>query len=575
VKIKAIFKAEKFGNICVNGKDYRARNFFQETIYESGVKNSELYGELSNYLEVNKINYSYLMQYFLRYSLGIFNHSALETIIFYIKILDEFVDEDLELEVEDYYESTFVNCAKIVCKKKNVKLKIVSSKYKKKSILFNQFFIPTTTLALFVRYGIGLLRRIFRRTNFTQKKILFLANLRFCNPNVEKNKIFGKIISFLPKNSYKVLRYNKINSPAYIFEFINKYFWQKNAYIGDYYTLKHFFSCRKTFQKVKHNWKTLPKKKLKELCSYKGYNFYPILKPRLDAIFNHMCYIAVDATEIANAIKKKEKYSLLVIDHEENMYGKALIMGEKRKTYALSHELIYPGCVHTHIKSKNKRPLPDLKFVWGQYSKQVLVDYCNYPEQIIKITGSPKFDALLTNKFNLKKIKERYKLSNKDKILYIHQNTSIEGLKVVKKIAELNSKYEIIFKPHPTSNEGPIKKFFSTKPSNLILVKKTENTDELIFASKYIIHESSTSGLEAMLMDKIVFCLNMTNKPYPGLPYGKAHIICHSPEEFTKKLKNCNEASVRKNMTEFIKELHPGLKGDASRIIANYCAKDI
>ena len=574
MEIKAIFKAYNFGNICVDGKDYQARGFFQETTKDISVKNSEIYDWFSNYLEIDNINYSYLTQYFMNFSLGRFNSPALETIMNYIKILDEFVDEDLELVVEDYYKEAFIECAKIVCKKKNVKLKIVSSKYKKKSILFNQFFIPTTNLTLFVRYGIGLLRRLFRRTNFKQKKILFLANLRFCNIDVKNNKIFGNIISHLPNNSYKVLRYNKLTSPAHIFKFLKDYFWKKEAYIGDYYTLNHFFSCRNTFLKLKRKWERLPTKELKELCSYKGYNFYSILKPRFNAIFNNLSYIVVDAAEIAKTIKKKEKYSLLVIDHEANMYGKALIMGEKRKTYALSHELIYPGCVHTHIKTNNIRPLPDLKFVWGKYSKQILTDCCNYPEEIIKITGNPKLDILLTKKFNINKIKAKYKLSNKLKILYTPSIPDIDRLKAIRKIAKLNPGWEIILKPHPNSNEEKIKKFFSIKPNNLTLAKRTDDIYELIYVSKYLIHEASTTGLEAMVMGKIVFCLNMTNKPYSGLPYGEAQIVCDSPQDFTNRLKSFNEVSIRKNIKKFIKKVNLISKSSASEKIAEYCRRE-
>jgi len=572
VIIKAVIKDVSFGHVFVDGEKHYIRGFFQETTHDLAKKNSEIYDELSRYLDVDGVNYAYFIHYFIRFSLGLFKHCGLETIMSYINILDKYVDKDLVLEVEDCYKDVFVECARIICKKKKVNLTIVSSTSSVKSKIYDNHFIAMTNSMMIVRYGIGLVRRLLRRNNSAQKGILFLANIRFCNADVKKNKMFGGIVSNMYDSSYKIIRYNKLTRIEQLKDFLKNYMWKKESFIGDYYTVGHFFRCLKTFRKVKKAWNVTPQKKLRSLCVYKGYDFYHLLEPRINAIFDYLCYSVVDIAEIVKTIKKNEICSsLVVVDHEENMYAKAFMMEPKKKTYALSHELIYPGCVHTHIKSHHKRPLPDLKFVWGEYSKQVLMKHCDYPESIIKITGSPKFDKLISKEYNTEHIIKKYSLSNKEKILYLPSILSDERLETIEKIIQLNPQYEIIIKPHPNFDDNNITAYFNNKPSNLKIAKKSDDTYELMHVSKYILHEASTSGFEAMLMGKIVFSMNISGKSYSGIPYENNQINCISPKDFTDKLKVINEIDVRKNIKSFIEKMHKNVKGNASEIVAMYC----
>jgi len=152
-------------------------------------------------------------------------------------------------------------------------------------------------------------------------------------------------------------------------------------------------------------------------------------------------------------------------------------------------------------------------------------------------------------------------------ILYTSSGIDKERLEMIKEIALLNPHYRIIKKPHPLSNELSI----SNKPPNIIIAKSTANTYELMSSCKYLIHGASTTGIEAMLMGKIVFSINPTGVPHSGIPYGNAQINFTSPEDFTNKLKHFDEVSIRKNIDKFIKKMHPNREGNASEIIAGYC----
>jgi hypothetical protein len=216
--------------------------------------------------------------------------------------------------------------------------------------------------------------------------------------------------------------------------FLKNFFSQKVPYIGDYYSLSHIRSCERDFKKIRQVWNEIKHRKdVQNLFEYKGYNFYEVIAPRLELIFRGLSYIAADTKNIARQISKQERYKVLLLDHEDNMLGKGFMLnsrtGSKRKTLALSYELIYPGCNHTHAKnlpvldrkSALWRPLPDVKCVWGEYAREVLLKHCNYKDSIIKVTGDPRFDALHNLKINKMEIIGKYSLSQKPKILFASQ----------------------------------------------------------------------------------------------------------------------------------------------------------
>ncbi len=596
MRISCDFSVRYSGSIEINNKSYQLYNLIRKYSLEWLSKYSEIYDALAEYLYIDGVNYAYLINYFIDYSSYYFSSPGLDIILPYIIILDEFVDEGVELEIVDTFPHTFKECARMVCNRKGVKLRVIKESYIKRRFnpLYNNHKMIRTELVvrLFLRYLIGLLRKMTGKDNRVAGDVLLLSNTRFSAHNERENLIFGPLINGFDnrKLSWKVLRYEKLTQTTNLQRFVKEFMLENVAYIGDYYTLRHFIECERVFKQLRKRWNRIKyKEEIKQLFVFRGYNFYELILPRLELVFNALSYIAADTAKITKKIIEKEGYKVLVLDHEENMYGKGFMLNTRtaqaRKTLALSHELIYPGCIHTHIKnpkvldksSKIWRPLPDIKCVWGDYAKKILVDYCNYPEEIIKTTGNPKFDILFKKRFDRNEIIKKYGLSAKvPKVLYASPGNNIHTHKCVFEIARQNPDLEILIKPHPNENLAPIIKLLSLKETNnLILLPKHANIYELISVSEYVITLGSTVGFEAMLMNKLVFILNPEGSFLGGLPYVKsgAAIEIRDSSELMDALKKLSKPFYRKKvesrMNRFVNFIHSINDGKASQRVAD------
>ncbi len=552
------------GDIVVDGVSHELFSFSTKHSLDWRNAATAMYAKLSRFLVVDGFNYSYLFNYFLEYSTDKFTVPGLDFILNYIGFLDRHVTGDVELEVTDPFGDVFFECCKLVCKRKGFKCRLTSANRSKSlsaRIVSNQMASRAILHSwLFIRSALGLIRLPFK----TRKRgdVLFLSNIRFSAKDETKNSLFGSLISALKQKhvAYKVVRYEQMNQLANLNRFVRHFLFSPVAYFGDYYSFSHYSWLRSEMRKFRLLWRKLSvDKDFTGIFSYRGYDLFPLIRPRLELIFGSLCIISMDARKITETILKKEKPRLVVIDHEENIYGKALMLNArlnpKVKTLALSHELIYPGCVHTHTeypssldrKSPFWRPLPNLKCVWSEYSKEVLLEYCNYPPKIIKVTGNPKFDFVKSWKFSPP-------VGNR--ILFASQWTS-GNLRAMLQIASSHPSFDVTVKPHPTQSLT-----LKNPPYNVSVVSRYSDIYRLIRSSDYVVTSASTVGIEAMLMGKVVFIINFKRSHLDGLPYlpeGAAIEIC-SKADFDKALGKLKDkkylAELKARISRFVEHYH-------------------
>ncbi len=552
--------------------------------------------ELHNYLTIANFNYFYLLDYFVKRTNKQFKKKCgLDLIIFFLDYLDTHIDDDIELVAEGNFAEEFKNCVKLVCetKKHNLTLKKIKPDCgffaKIKTNLFHNPFMLRNLikLRLTIRYFLGLIRRIMGKTNKNDVEVIFLSNMRFSRKNEHNNALFGSLIKKLDETKIKnkVIRYDP---PRYYFElkrFIKEFLLQKESYLGDYYRVSHFFKIKKNMKLFKRKWNQIKNyADLKNIFNYKGYNYYSIIKPRLELIFNSISYFAIDNKLITNEIIKKEKFKAIIIDSESSLYGKGFMLNLKdkeSKVMALSHELIYPGCDHICRKNdliKNKkniywRPLPDIKCVWGEFAKNILLEDCNYKDELIKITGNPKFDYLFNKKYDKKEILEKYKLKENKKKILIASNRSWQLAPFISELLSKTNEYEVILKLHPKEDLNSIKKYFERIPVKII--EGIADINELLNVSDIAVTEASTVGFEAMLLGKIVFILTRDKAEPRGMPYMqyKAAIKINSAKNLLNELNTLknkeHEKKLIENMNYFTNHINYGNDGKASeRVVA-------
>jgi len=490
---------------------------------------SRVRSKMRKYFVVDGINYTEIFAYLMHRDDFFSKAPGLMVILHYLELLDNVNEKkELELQIHDFYYETFKKCAYLVSKKKKFTIKILEEEYIKRKLgLFynNAFFVRNILRArFFMRYLLGRLRKTLGKHNNHKADVLFLSNIRFEYDLPENNSMFGSIIKELNKKKIKNkdLRYEELEPLDNLQRFVKKFFLQKEAYIGDYYSLKHFLKCEKDFKILRKRWETVKNNPyFKRIFIYKGYDYYDLIKPKLELLFKALNYISCDCKNIAEAVIEKEDYRVLVLDQEENILGKAFMLnmrtGQKRKTVALSHELIHPITIHTHIKDKKTlnrnsvlwRPLPDIKCVWNIYSKKILLSQCNYPNKIIRITGNPKFDLLFKCKYDHDGIIKKYRLLKEEKkVLWAPSPINLSYLNQIDRVSRELGNLEFIIKPHPgESKVAQIKeKLQQLKNPLLTYVNNKDNVYPLISVADYVLTDASTAGFEGMLMNKIVIC---------------------------------------------------------------------
>jgi len=595
MRIKVDYEKEK---ITLDSRQIHYLEGYLNHFLEFAEEYTRIRSSIRKYFIVDGINYTDLIAHMFYQNDYYFSKApGLITILNYLDLLNSLDEKsELKLEINDFYYKTFAKCAELVGAKKKFKIRKINERYAKRRLdfLYNN---PRTMKNFlrsryFFRFILGKIRKILGKHNKEKADVLFLSNIRFENNRPENNSMFGSVIVELNKRriSNKILRYEELERLFNLKRFIKKFFLQKEAYLGDYYSLKHFLRCNKDFKLLRKRWNAVKNNpEFKRIFTYKGHNYYDLIKPKLGLTFNALSYIACDSKNIARAIMDKENYEVLVLDHEENLYGKGFMLNsrldKKRKILALSHELIHLACVHIHIRNKEAlnrnsvlwRPLPDVKCVWSEYSKKILLESCNYPENIIRITGNPKFDFLFKGEYDADKIIKKYGLSKtKKRVLCAPSPVNLGYFDELNEVSKKAGNCEFIIKPHPGESKimqirKRVKQFHNP---NMKYVDNKDDIYPLIHISDYVVTDTSTVAFEGMLADKLVFTCWPAASPIP--PFLKGNIQIKRIPDLVKelsRLRNKQTLDKIKAQAKKITEYYHHKSPSASELIAKEVEK--
>lgn len=432
---------------------------------------------------------------------------------------------------------------------------------------------------LWARWAIGALRG---KRSRKPVDALFLTNTRFRHADGSV-PLFDGISSALQaqQGSARYLYYTGIPDVQGFLRNLGALF-KAESYIGDYYSLRLLRTNKKVFRKLRAAWGAAnADTEFRKLFTYKGIDLYEALRPHLRLVFEAFAYMAADNIALGKAIHDSNDFHVLVLDHEENMYGKGLLLTQKRgtKSVALSHELIYPGCNHTFAPDNAAkrpgrlwRPLPDKKCVGGQHAARVLRTYCNYPARRIAITGHPKLDFLF-EKRDRSAVLHAHGLSPEKKHILVVSTKKIPAYALYQRIAKENPAYVWVIKPHPKGNEPIIEAMGRARPPrNLVLVDRQADTYALLDASDGVLAGRTSVAMEAACKGKLVLILNPEGErldDYPYVPnkegievYDAASVTAalHKPESERRK--------VLARLARYAEEQNAGNDGRASARVA-------
>ncbi len=296
----------------------------------------------------------------------------------------------------------------------------------------------------------------------------------------------------------------------------------------------------KAFRYFSALWKNIKNDKIfKEMCIIDGKDLYSQIKDELDFYFFFVYPHAIGYIEMGRIMIRKEKSVLIILQDEYEWKEKSyLVIAAKLEnifTLAFQHGIISPyheGYLYVKNEISTSsfieplyNQIPSVTAVYGKYYKELLTKISSYPENSVVVTGQPRYDFLtnIDKIYSKKKFMEKHSIPQNHKI--ITWLTQSHGLSEDENISNLNAVFEtlkhmknisLIIKQHPGEEDIHTKKiqeYLSKYNTNVIFVPKNSDTYELLFDSDVVITKDSTTGMEAVALNKPLIVLNLSGKP--------------------------------------------------------------
>ena len=531
----------------------------------------------------------YPVEYFLHCDTPLLDYNPpIARILLYIDCVKDIIKEKKPKQIIIENNKTCFNRIVIkVCKDEKIKITNLNLKEQKRSLSSK-----ITNNSLIIRNYIKgriLLRRIIGKVlckKTKSKDILILTSDRLSNKENITDYYWGSIVKELNKKrmNYKMVEYDRIDSLNSLKQVRKRYFPQKYdaQFIGTYYDRNTIRNAKKMISFLREKFEVLDKRKdFRESFNYKGIKFYDLIRPRIKKIFLTYSHYLANVYAINKSVIEKEKPCTILIDHEKNYYGRALITEANLKkifSFAFEGELVYennPYLTQVPIKGiLNKqsplwRPIPDKKFLWGEYTKEWYQKRNYFPTSNLKVIGAPKYDSLSTlNEEDKQKIRRKYGIKKDEKlVIIITADSPLENkyLSSIFKSLSAAKKLGVVVKMHPNDPalnkkmiEAMIKKFHIKG-----VAVSNENISKLIHASDIVITYASTLVYECILLNKKTVLVSLFGNLDTAQPYVKEGLIklCMNSYESNNEIRNClfkNKQMNNNLRRRFIKEyLYP------------------
>jgi len=349
-------------------------------------------------------------------------------------------------------------------------------------------------------------------------------------------------------------------------------------------------------KEIKVLWNSLKQEaSFKDLFVYEGKNIFNALNARLETVFSELyLFRVIRALEAINNMIETEKPSVILTSIEKGYYGLALTYIARKRgipVIGIQHAMIANATQdYTHKKvtlsvESLDYPIVDKTAVYGNASKRLLMR-SGYPKSTIAVTGQPRYDQLenLRQKFNKKEFCAAYGLDPDKKIFAImgqilnsqeERDKFLRGLlRALKNFPEL----QIVVKPkaHEEWHRQVVKEEY---PAAVVLPAEMGAFEPLL-ACDFMATVTSTTALEAMMLEKFVLIINLTNQS-AAQPYIESGAALYATKEDNigkeiQRLLNDNKVRLRlkKSMKKFVSENVYKNDGKSSARVADLIYKE-
>ena len=314
-----------------------------------------------------------------------------------------------------------------------------------------------------------------------------------------------------------------------------------------YLTWKILRTLSKQNKRLKNVWKQLESSpSFKELLLYKDIPLWDTLKDELRLRFYTYFPSFIKNIETSKTIIEKENVKAVAIADESSFCNKSLLVAAYPKKIptlvvqtgvmgANNLFLEYGSTVAELEGSPSKHPLFPSKFsVYGDGSRDILKE-AGYPfYDSITVTGQPRYDILTraSETFDAEEFRRKLNIPpDKKLVLIASQPSSTFGnsevfLRNVLQALKADPRIRIVIKPKPHPSDAAEKwhrQLAEKMGVEVIVLPRNSDTNEALYACDVLITFFSTVALEAIILDKPVVTVNLTDQPDP-IPYAQSGV---------------------------------------------------
>lgn len=319
-----------------------------------------------------------------------------------------------------------------------------------------------------------------------------------------------------------------------------------------------------------------------------------VMKDIFHLFFTLRFIILIQHIEGVKQMIKLEKPSIIVMTNDVAQGYSFPLVGktENVPTLAIQHGVISHQTINfvnaeggsIDVVNPLWRPIVDKLAVFGDYYKDSYINYGSYSPDKVVVTGQPKSDYLARADeiFDKNKLCNELGINPNEKI--VAWTTQTHGLTLDENRKNVSCVYNalrllkntrLIIKLHPGEDQkAPLyRENKLIKP--IIIAAKDADTNELLYACDVMITKSSTTAIEAMILNKPVIVLNISGQ-LGYAPYAESGAAAgvYKEEDLLPTLKKVLYASefrkkIEKNRKKFVYEHAYIQDGKASKRVAD------
>jgi hypothetical protein len=210
---------------------------------------------------------------------------------------------------------------------------------------------------------------------------------------------------------------------------------------------------------------------------------------------------------------------------ESSGWGRAALLACREAdvpTVAVQHGIVYPKYFsYRHEPDERDCPRPDRTAVFGAAARRLLTTLGGYAPESLVLTGSPRFDDLLTaaRTWDREETRRRLGVAPEERLLVIasrfrairdtHASIGSAFPGLVRAVEERAGTRAIV-KPHPAEgSEGYAAVLHQSGARRFTLVDPRENLLRLLHAADALVTVESLSAVEALVLGRPVIVLNL------------------------------------------------------------------